>query len=339
MISYSLYRHYLLPLLLLIIITLIGTRFTESLGLINIAIIHLIPILVIALRGDMSATMIVTTASVILFDLLYVPPQFSFDVHNLMYLWSFILFYVVGYIITFQSRRLHSTAIKDVLLSTLSHDLKTPLSSILGNISLLGKKERLSESDYSHLIIQIKQSSQQMNRLILNLLDSARIQNTHTFLQLQWCDWEDLVGIALQEFDQDHQMIVSSIDTDLPLFWGDTALLVRLLVNLLDNGIKYSKDATPIVLNIHRFQDSIRISVFNESPPIKKADLKNMFEKFYRLENTADMGGSGIGLSICKEIATAHQGKIEAYNREGGVSLEVTLPIKRYPNPHPKELS
>jgi two-component system, OmpR family, sensor histidine kinase KdpD len=337
--SFLRYRHYFLPLLLLILITLIGTRFTESLGLINIAIIHLIPILVIALRGDMSATMIVTTISVILFDLLYVPPQFSFDVHNLMYLWSFILFYVVGYIITFQSRRLHSTAIKDVLLSTLSHDLKTPLSSIVGNISLLGKKERLSESDYSHLIIQIKQSSQQMNRLILNLLDSARIQNTHTFLQLQWCDWEDLVGIALQEFDQDHQMIVSSIDSDLPLFWGDTALLVRLLVNLLDNGIKYSNEATPIVLSIHRVQDSIQISVFNESSPIKKADLKNMFEKFYRLENTADMGGSGLGLSICKEITTAHHGKIDAYNREGGVCLEVTLPIKRYPNPHPKELS
>lgn len=339
MTSVHTYRHYLLPFFLQLSITFIGINFTETIGLINIAILHLIPVLVIALRGDMAATMIITTVSVILFDLLYVPPQFSFDVHNLIYLWSFILFYVVGYIITKQSRKLHATAIKDVLLNTLSHDLKTPLSSILGNISLLAKKERLSESDYLHLIIQIKQSSQQMNRLILNLLDSARLQNTQTFLQLQWCDWEDLVGIALQEFDQDHQMIVSSIDSDLPLFWGDTALLVRLLVNLLDNGVKYSKDTTPIVLSIHRFQDSIRISVFNESPPIKKADLKNMFEKFYRLENIADMGGSGIGLSICKDIATVHHGVIEAYNREGGVCVEVTLPIKRHPNPHPKELS
>lgn len=339
MISSPSFQHYFLPFFLQVIITLIGINFTESIGLINIAILHLIPVLVIALRGDMIATMIVTTVSVILFDLLYVPPQFSFDVHNLIYLWSFILFYVVGYIITRQSRTLHATAIKDVLLSTLSHDLKTPLSSIVGNISLLAKKDKLSESDYAHLIVQVKQSSQQMNRLILNLLDSARLQNTHTLLQLQWCDWEDLVGIALQEFDQDHQMIHSSIDTDLPLFWGDTALLVRLLVNLLDNGVKYSKETTPIVLSIHRFEDSIRISVFNESAPIKKADLKNMFEKFYRLENTADMGGSGLGLSICKEIATAHHGGIEAYNRESGVCLEVTLPIKKHPNPHPKELS
>lgn len=333
------FRHYFLPFFLQIAITFIGITFTETIALINIAILHLIPVLVIALRGDMVATMIITTLSVILFDLLYIPPKYSFNVHNLIYVWSFILFYVVGYIITFQARRLRSTAVKDVLLNTLSHDLKTPLSSILGNTSLLHKREKLSDVDYNGIVVQIKQSAQQMNRLILNLLDSARLQNTETLLQPQWCDWEDLVGVALQEFDRDHQMIISSIDADLPLFWGDTALLVRLLVNLLDNGIKYSKDAAPIVLNIHPSEDSIRISVFNESPPIKKSDLSNMFEKFYRLENTADMGGSGLGLSICKEIATAHHGRIEAYNCEGGVCVEVTLPIKRYPNPHPKELS
>ncbi|MDD2780306.1 ATP-binding protein [Sulfuricurvum sp.] len=332
------YRHYFLPFFIQVFITLIGTRFTESIGLINIAILHLIPVLVIALRGDMVATMIITTISVILFDLLYIPPKYSFNVHNLIYAWSFILFYVVGYIITFQSRRLHSTAIKDVLLSTLSHDLKTPLSSIIGNISLLHKREKLNESDHNRIVVQIKQSSQQMNRLILNLLDSARLQNTQTLLQPQWCDWEDLVGIALQEFDQDHQLIASSIDPELPLFWGDTALLVRLLVNLLDNGIKYSNDDTLISLTIQSLNDSIQISVFNQSPPIKKADLKNMFEKFYRLENTADMGGSGIGLSICKKIVTAHQGVITAYNGNGGVFLEVILPTIKHPDIRPKEL-
>lgn len=338
MIFLSPYQHYLLPFFLQVLITLVGIGFTETIGLINIAILHLIPVLVIALRGDMVATMMITTVSVILFDLLYIPPKYSFNVHNLMYAWSFILFYVVGYIITVQARRLHSTAIKDVLLSTLSHDLKTPLSSIIGNISLLHKREKLSESDHNRIVVQIKQSSQQMNRLILNLLDSARLQNTQTLLQPQWCDWEDLVGIALQEFDQDHQLITSSIDPELPLFWGDTALLVRLLVNLLDNGIKYSNDDTLISLTIQSLNDSIHISVFNQSPPIKKADLKNMFEKFYRLENTADMGGSGIGLSICKKIVTAHQGVITAHNGNGGVFLEVILPIIKHPDIRPKEL-
>lgn len=338
MISVSPFKHYIIPFILQVVITFIGIAFTEPIGLINIAILHLIPVLVIALRGDMVATMIITTISVILFDLLYIPPKYSFNVHNLVYVWSFILFYVVGYIITFQARRLHSTAIKDILLSTLSHDLKTPLSSIIGNISFLHKKDRYSDADYNEIIVQIKHSSQQMNRLILNLLDSARLQNTHTLIQSQWCDWEDLVGVALQEFDQDHQLINSSIHPDLPLYWGDNALLVRLLVNLLDNGIKYSQSNTPVLLTIHHVDDSIRIRVYNQSLPIKKADLKNMFEKFYRLENTADMGGSGIGLSICKEIASAHKGKITAYNGDGGVFLEVLLPILKSPDLPPKEL-
>ena len=83
----------------------------------------------------MGATLLITTISVIMFDLLYVPPQYSFNVHDLIYVWSFLIFYAVGYTITFQAKRIHVNEIRQLLLHTLSHDLKTPLSSILGNAS------------------------------------------------------------------------------------------------------------------------------------------------------------------------------------------------------------
>lgn len=321
------YRHYLLPLSLQLGITFISTLFTANLGMVNIALIHLIPILAIAIRGDMMATMIITTLSVILFDWLYVPPQYSFNVHDLVYVWSFIIFYIVGYIITFQSKRLHANTIKDTLLNTLSHDLKTPLSSILGNSSLLLQNQTIGLKDQREILKQIKNSSQRMNRLILNLLDSARLQNSQSYLRKEWCDFEDMVGVALQEFEAESAQISLSIDADVNLFWGDDALLIRLLVNLIDNGLKYSHEHSPLALSISSTDQTVELSFFNQSEPIKKADLKNMFEKFYRLDNTADMGGSGIGLSICKEIAEAHQGSIEAYNADGGVYVIVTLPI------------
>ena len=89
------YRHYLVSLTLLLLITVVSQFFKGSLGLINIALIHLIPVIVIALRGHLSSTLIVTAVSVVVFDLLYVPPKYSFDVHDLSNIWSFFIFFTV----------------------------------------------------------------------------------------------------------------------------------------------------------------------------------------------------------------------------------------------------
>ncbi len=105
------YRHYMVSILLLAFITIVSQTFRTELGLINIALIHLIPVLVIALRGNMGSTMIVTSSSVLIFDLLYVPPKYSFDVHDLTYIWSFIIFFAVGYTISSQAKRIQVNAI------------------------------------------------------------------------------------------------------------------------------------------------------------------------------------------------------------------------------------
>lgn len=307
--------------------------------MINITLIHLLPVIVIALRGNMTASMVVTTVSVAMLALFYIPPKFSLLVHDLFYIWSFIIFYLVGYIITVQAQRIHSNSIKETLFSTLSHDLKTPLSSIMGNSGFL-LQEDLDDTVRREVLIQIKESSQRMNRLISNLLDSARLQNAHGALRKEWCDLEDLIGVALQEFRHHpfQEQLETNVDPELPLFWGDCALLVRLLVNLMDNALKYSDEGKPIRITITSTPKEFSILFFNECQPIKKSDLKNMFDKFYRLENTADIVGSGIGLSICKDIAVAHQGNIEANNIEGGVAIEVILPVILPSKPSNREL-
>lgn len=324
------YKNYLIPLFLQLIITVFGRLFSDTVGMVNIALIHLIPVLVIAVHGNMKATMMIATISVVLFDVLYVPPQYSFSVHDVFYLWSFILFYIVGYMITLQANRLRSTAIKDTLLNTLSHDLKTPLSSILGNAAILIKKQTISEADREAIAHQIKDSGLQMNRLILTLLDSARIQNSKALMKYEWCDIQDIIGIALQEFDTDNSNIKIDVDPDLPLYWGDEILLIRLMVNLIDNALKYSHtSAESVQIKIRNLTSTIEVVIFNPSEPIPKTDLQDMFKQFYRLDSAADIKGSGIGLSICKEIVDAHNGYIEASNVKGGISVTVTLPIKK----------
>lgn len=334
------YRHYMVSIVLLASITLVSQAFRIELGLINIALIHLIPVLVIALHGKMGSTMMVTASSVLMFDLLYVPPKYSFDVHDLTYIWSFIIFFAVGYTISYQAKRIQTNAIKEIFLNTLSHDLKTPLSSILGNASILLKEQIIDPNTRRDVLIQINDSSQRMNRLVSNLLDSARLQDTQSALRSEWCDFEDIVGVALQEFryNPKQSQIVISIDPQLKLFWGDCALLVRLIVNLIDNALKYTDEGKTIRLTITETGETIKIMCFNESQPIKKADLKNMFDRFYRLEHSADIGGSGIGLSICRDIVSAHNGEIEAYNVQNGVCFEITFSVTKSSSGGLKEL-
>lgn len=328
------FRHEIISFILLGLITIVSQLFRSQLGLLNIALIHLIPVIVIALQGNIRSTMIITTISVVMFDLLYVPPMYSFDVHDLSYIWSFIIFFTVGYTISHQAKRIQANAVKEIFLNTLSHDLKTPLSSILGNASLLLKEQTQDPMLRRDILIQINDSTQRMNRLVANLLDSARMQDIKSPLRMEWCDLEDIVGVALQEFryNPKQSQIEISIDPDLKLFWGDCALLVRLVVNLIDNALKYTETGKKITLTIRSNESTITLLCFNESEPIKKADLKNMFDRFYRIESSADIGGSGVGLSICRDIVHAHKGIIEAYNVSGGVCFEIRFSVSKSPS-------
>jgi two-component system, OmpR family, sensor histidine kinase KdpD len=334
------YRYYAIAFTLLMVVTAASQLLHAHLDIINVTLIHLVPTIVIALRGEMTATMIVTTAAVLMLAYFYVPPYYSFHVEDLIYIWSIIIFYLVGYTITLQAKRIHANEIKQLLLNTLSHDLKTPLSSILGNTTLLLESEGIEADTRRRVLTEIKESSERMDRLIGTLLDNARLKHGDRPLHEEWCDLEDLLGVSLQEFHDEQHLSQLEIEVadDLPLFWGDSGLLVRLLVNLLENAFKYTDEAQRIRLSFEATKKSVRLILFNESRPIQQHDLRNIFERFYRLDNTADINGSGIGLAICKEIATAHQGTIEAYNVKGGVCFEVELPILKQPAESLKEL-
>lgn len=333
------YRHYLVSFVLFTIVTIISQFFKVELEMTNIILIHLLPVIVIALLGNFIATTIVTTFSVGVLALIYIPPTLSFYVNELMYIWSFIIFFVVGYTITLQAKKIHTSGIKETLLNTLSHDLKTPLASIMGNATFLVETYPLDLALRYKALLQIIESSRQMNRLISSLLDSARLQNSQTPLRKEWCDMEDLISIALREFRSDvlHERVKCRISGDLPLFYGDCALLTRLFVNLIDNALKYSVDSKPMEIDINASSSQWLITFSNQCPTLTSSELKNLFEKFYRIDNTADISGSGIGLSICKEITQAHNGSIRAYNHDDGITVEVILPILKHPVSLPME--
>ena len=321
-------------LAILAVITLISNIFREHLQLINIALIHILPVIFVAIHGNLKATFFITFISVILLNFLYIPPLYSIDISNELYIWSFGIFVIVGWIITVQARDLSAKTkqneLKESILNIISHDLRTPLSTIHGTINLLLSDKKMTEKSKENLLEDISYASLRMKRLITNLLDSTRLTDKNFDLKLEWCDFEDIVGVALEEFSQKQSgdLLDIKID-DMTLYWGDNTLLTQLMVNLIDNAIKYAKEDTIIKLEILNLNNFIKVTIFNESEDIDEKKLKNIFDKFYRLEDTNDISGSGIGLAICKSIVKLHSGEIKASSKNSGVSIEINLPIMK----------
>lgn len=118
-----------------------------------------------------------------------------------------------------------------------------------------------------------------------------------------------------------------NIPPDLPLLKGDFILLEQVFVNLLDNATKYSQPDSEIILTVKLMSKWIEISISNKGPKLSEEDLERIFDKFYRVPSSSDITGTGLGLTICKEIVEAHKGRIWAYNHSEGLTIAFTLPL------------
>lgn len=333
----GIYAYIFKALGVLLVITLVSHVFRDHLDIINIGLIHIIPVVIVAIHGNTKATIFITVLSVIFFNFLYIPPLYNFKVHNELYAWSFIVFGIVGWIITIQAKNLYTQTkqneMRESLLNIISHDLRTPLSTIIGTTNLLLYNSNLDQKSTKNLLEDVNYASMRMKRLITNILDSTRLSNGDINLKFDWCDFEDIVGVALEEFsDKQKDELLDIKIEDFRLFWGDNVLLKQLIINLLDNAFKYSINNTKVTLDIIDLGNTLRIVVFNQSSHIDETKLKNIFDKFYRLEDSNDISGSGIGLSICKSIVGIHGGEIKASAVNNGILIEAILPIIKKAN-------
>ena len=222
--------------------------------------------------------------------------------------------------------------LRTALLNSISHELRTPLSAIVGASSMLLETGVIyDEKTRQELLESIQEGSRRMERVVVNLLDTARIENDMLHLRHDWCDIEDVVGAALRRLRETaaKYVIKTALSSDMGLFRADCVLLEQVLVNLVDNAMKYSSLGSSIIIAAAQEEEYIKLAVMDEGTGIDKEDLPYIFEKFYRAKQSQKVEGIGLGLSICKTIVEAHGGKIWAENRpSGGISVQFTLPIQ-----------
>ncbi|MYN08445.1 DUF4118 domain-containing protein [Pseudoduganella aquatica] len=240
-----------------------------------------------------------------------------------------------GALVNMESERLRNS-----LLAALSHDLRTPLTSLVGlSESLAGSKPELSPQQLD-LAQSLHAESLRMSTLVSNLLDMARIQSGEVKFNLEWQPLEEVVGSALRASAPQlkQHSISTQLPHDLPLLRYDAVLIERVLCNLLENAAKYTPARSHIVVSAALHGAWMNVMVYDDGPGLPHGREEAVFEKFTRGERESAKPGVGLGLAICRAIVEAHGGTIQAAASPlGGAAFVIALPLGTPPEP-PQEI-
>jgi two-component system sensor histidine kinase KdpD len=335
----------------------------------NLTMIYLLGVVVSAIAFGRAPAIMAAVLSVAVFDFAFVPPRFTLRVSDTQYLVTFGVMLVVAIVIGTLTARLQeqrawavlreqrttelhrlsrdlqmqaeTERTRSALLSSVSHDLRTPLAAITGAASSLRDGSRtLSEATREELADTIAEEALRLNRLIGNLLDMTRLESGAPSPRKDWHSLEEVVGAALARLEPALQDRVVRLDLpeDLPLVPLDGVLFEQVVWNLVENAIKYAPPGGPIEISAGIQGGELRFDVADRGPGIGSDDEHRLFEKFYRGASASGQPGVGLGLSICDAIVRAHGGTIEAANRAGGGAVfTLWLPLEGAPGSLPEE--
>ena len=328
---------YFIPLIVISGWTVFIKLVFPHIELVNLVMTYLLANVLIAVRYGQGPSLISAVLSVALFNFFFVPPYLTFAVADVKYLITFAIMFIVTILtsrLMFQlkqkaqevrvaERAAERESLISMLLSSVSHDLRTPLTSISGAAStLLAPESKLSSQDRTHLLETINDESGRLNRLVENILQITKIESGNVTLRKEMNSLEEIIGSCLNRLEPflGGRKITTDIPEDLPLIPLDGILIEQVLVNLFENALRYTPAGSPI--DVKAFQDAkqVCVEVLDRGRGIPQKEQSRIFEKFYR-SGKHDVLGSGLGLAICEGILKAHEGKIGVRDREGGGSV------------------
>lgn len=304
--------------------------------LVNLKMTYLGLNVVIAMRYGLGPSVASSILSFVCFAFFFVPPYFALTLSDTRYWLTLFIMVAVAVLIsrlTSQSRKSAEEAMAaelkverekliNSLLSSISHDLRTPLTSISGAASTLVEREnQISSVDRRHLTEMINEESIRLNRLVEKILQVTKIESGNLQIRKEPHLLEEVIGSALHRLDPllEGRRIQTDIQVDslVPL---DDLLIEQVLFNLVENAVRYTPAGSPIDLRVIRDSEGVRVEVLDRGPGIFGQDRQRVFDKFYQ-SGRANSWGWGLGLAVCQGIVKIHQGKIGVQEREGGGSI------------------
>jgi two-component system sensor histidine kinase KdpD len=236
---------------------------------------------------------------------------------------------------------MESERLRNSLLAAVSHDLRTPLTSLVGMTDTLTRRPGSLPDDVQETIRAMRDQAQRMHALVVNLLDMARLQSHDTPLRLEWQSIEELVGASLAAMREPlaaHRVTVAPL-SDLPLVECDGVLIERVLCNLLENAAKYTPPGSTVHIHAAVHDDMLRVAVCDNGPGVAPGAERRIFEKFTRGDRESATPGVGLGLAVCEAIVQAHHGRIwveHAPGQASGAQFVFSLPLGTPPDVQPE---
>jgi K+-sensing histidine kinase KdpD len=329
--------------------TTIVLLFRDRLDAATFAMLYLLGTVVVAMRYCRSAAILNALLSVTAFHYFCVPYRDSFVLENSNYVLTLAAMLAVALLVstlTFKIRSqaaqvlaaqvaIESERTRNSVLSAVSHDIKTPLSSIYGAAtSLLEEEDRFTKSERLELTQSIADETERLNQVVTNLLEMTRLDGGLD-IQRDWQPLEEIIVAALTNTKKllRGRVVTTRVPGDLPLIYGDGILLEQLFINLLENAAKYTPPESRISISAVQHGQKILVFVRDNGPGFQPGQERQVFEKFFR-GKTNGIRGAGLGLAICKAIVERHHGVISASNSSnGGATITIELPLEGAPPP------
>jgi len=290
----------------------------------------LVTVSLLAMFLDIIPVLVSAILSALIWDFFFIPPRFTFAVGTAEDRLLFLMYFIVALInatLTSKIRQMEkavkekdekerSVRFYNILLNSLSHELRTPITTIMGCTDTLQTGEsKLSVSDKNELIEQISIASVRLNQQVENLLNMSRLESGVFQIKKDWCDINDLVYKTLQRLESNLQnyRLAIYIPDQLPLFKLDYGLMEQVLYNLILNVTQHAPEDTLISIQADCVRDRLVLTLADNGHGFPEDEIANVFEKFYRLKGSPT-GGTGLGLSIVKGFVEAHNGTVKLEN-------------------------
>ena len=238
--------------------------------------------------------------------------------------------------------QMESERLRNSLLSAISHDLRTPLSVLVGLADSMALTKPAPTGQQMEIAATMRLEAMRMTALVNNLLDMARLQAGEVRLNRQWCPLEEVVESSIRAVKSslEHYLVSVRLDADLPLLEIDAVLLERVFCNLLENATKYTPKGSEIVVGASTDVRDVVVWVEDNGPGLPKGKEEEIFKKFERGQKESSTPGVGLGLAICRAIVEAHGGSIHAENKStGGARFDFTLPKGNPPAVEPEAVT
>ncbi|MDB5199794.1 MAG: histidine kinase [Chitinophagaceae bacterium] len=310
-----------------------------------VAFILLLTVSIVAVLFDIIPVFITAILSALIWDYFFIPPHFTLQVGSTEDSILLLMYFVIALVnaaLTYKIRQIekigrakeekaNTVKLYDTLLNSLSHELRTPIATIIGATdNLQSNNHNLTDKNKEELITEISKASFRLNQQVENLLSMSRLESGFLQPKKDWCDIIEVVYDAVKRIEENNisQKITINVNPDIPFCKLDKAMMEQIIYNLVNNAVQYTKEDNRIDIIAHCHADVLELIVEDNGKGFPEDEISNVFNKFYRLRNTKT-GGTGLGLSIVKGFTEALGGTVYLQNlKTGGARFTIHIPVQ-----------